>query len=85
MTLPRFAAVQWLLFVAVLGGILYLLSPILTPLVSAAILAYIFSPVVNRTVGCRLPRVLDLVMGGLLVRLHHADARYLDSTMYRAP
>ena len=69
MTLPRFAAVQWLLLIAVLGGILYLLSPILTPFVSAAILAYICNPVVNRMVGCRLPRTpaVVIVMVGLLV------------------
>ncbi|MBW8077972.1 MAG: AI-2E family transporter, partial [Gallionella sp.] len=71
MTLSRFAAVQWLLFVAVLGGIFYLLSPILTPFVAAAILAYICNPLVGRLVRCKLPRTLAvlLVMLGLLILL----------------
>lgn len=69
MTLSRFAAVQWLLFIAVLGGIFYLLSPILTPFVAAAILAYICNPLVSRLAAFKLPRTLAvvLVMAGLLV------------------
>ncbi len=69
MTLPRFAAVQWLSFTAVLGVLLYLLSPILTPFVAAAILAYICNPLVQRLVRCKLPRTLAvlLVMLGLLL------------------
>lgn len=69
MTLPRFAAVQWLSLVVVLGGILYLLSPILTPFVAAAILAYICNPLVSRLTACKLPRALAvmLVMLALLV------------------
>jgi predicted PurR-regulated permease PerM len=38
MTLSRFAAVQWLSFLAVAALLLYLLSPILTPFVVAVIL-----------------------------------------------
>lgn len=69
MTLPRFAAVQWLSFITVLGVLLYLLSPILTPFVAAAILAYICNPFVHRLVRCKLPRTLAvlLVMLGLLL------------------
>lgn len=69
MTLPRFAAVQWLMLVVVLGGIFYLLSPILTPFVAAAILAYICNPVVSRLTQCKLPRALAviLVMIALLI------------------
>ena len=69
MTLPRFAAVQWLSFIAVLGVLLYLLSPILTPFVAAAILAYICDPLVRRLVRFKLPRTLAvlLVMLGLLL------------------
>jgi len=85
MTLPRFAAAQWLSIVAVLSGILYLLGPRLTPFAFVAILVYICNPVVNRMAGCRLPRTLAIVMGEPLVGLRHADAWYLDSTMYRAP
>ncbi len=69
MTTPRFAAVQWLLFIAVLGGILYLLSPILTPFVAAAILAYICNPLVTRLTALKLSRTLSvvIVMSGLML------------------
>ncbi len=62
MTTPRFAAVQWLLFIAVLGGIFYLLSPILTPFVAAAILAYICNPLVTRLTALKVPRTLSVVI-----------------------
>ncbi len=60
---------QWLLFIAVLGGILYLLSPILTPFVAAAILAYICNPLVTRLTALKVPRTLSvvIVMIGLMV------------------
>ncbi len=69
MTLPRFAAVQWLLFAAVTGLLLYLLSPILTPFVAAGILAYICNPLVRRMGVWKVPRTLAvvLVMSGLLL------------------
>ena len=58
-----------LLLIAVLGGIFYLLSPILTPFVAAAILAYICNPLVSLLAEYKLPRGLAvvLVMLGLLV------------------
>ena len=69
MTSPRFAAVQWPAFIVVLGALLYLLSPILTPFVAAAILAYICNPAVQRLARFRMPRTLAvlLVMLALLV------------------
>jgi predicted PurR-regulated permease PerM len=72
MTLPRFAAVQWLtvvVVIAVFAVLLYLLGPILTPFVAAAILAYICNPLVRRLCAWRLSRTLAvlLVMGGLLL------------------
>jgi predicted PurR-regulated permease PerM len=69
MTSPRFAAVQWLSFIVVLGAILYLLSPILTPFVVAAILAYICNPPVQRLVRLKTPQTLAvlLVMLALLL------------------
>jgi predicted PurR-regulated permease PerM len=69
MILSRFAAVQWLLFIAVLGGVFYLLSPMLTPFVAATILAYICNPLVSRLARWKLPRTLAvmLVMLGLLI------------------
>lgn len=69
MTLPRFAAAQWLIFAAVAAVLLYLLSPILTPFVAAGILAYICNPLVQRLAARKVPRTLAvaLVMGGLLL------------------
>lgn len=69
MTLSRFAAVQWLSVAAAVAVLLYLLGPILTPFVAAAILAYICNPLVRRLCDWKLPRTLAvmLVMGGLLL------------------
>ena len=66
---PRFAAVQWLSFVAAVILLLYLLGPILTPFVAAGILAYICNPLVQRLRAWKVPRTLAvvLVMGGLLL------------------
>jgi len=64
---PRFWG--WLAVALVVGGLLYLLSPILAPFLFAAILAYILDPLVERLTGKFVPRTLAvlLVMLGLLV------------------
>jgi predicted PurR-regulated permease PerM len=62
MTLSRFAAVQWLSFLAVAVLLLYLLNPILTPFVAAGILAYICNPMVQRLCVWKIPRTLGVVM-----------------------
>lgn len=62
MTLSRFAVVQWLSVAVVCGLLLYLLSGILTPFVTAAILAYICNPLVGRLCDWRVPRALAVVM-----------------------
>jgi predicted PurR-regulated permease PerM len=69
MTLSRFAALQWLSFAVFSVVLVYLLSPILTPFVAAAVLAYICNPLVQRLCACRIPRTLAvlLVMAGLLL------------------
>ena len=61
----------WLAIALVLGGLLYLLSPILAPFLFAAILAYILDPLVERMTGRRVPRTLAvlLVMLGVLALL----------------
>lgn len=56
MTLSRLTAVQWLIFTAVIATLFYLLSPILTPFVAAAIFAYICNPLVNRLERYKFPR-----------------------------
>jgi predicted PurR-regulated permease PerM len=69
MTLSRFAAVQWLSVAAAVALLLYLLGPILTSFVAAAILAYICNPLVRRLCGWKLGRTLAtaLVMASLLL------------------
>ncbi len=71
MPLSRFAALQWLSFAVVFAWLAYLLSPILTPFVAAAILAYICNPLVQRLSACKVPRTIAvmLVMVGLLLLL----------------
>jgi predicted PurR-regulated permease PerM len=39
---------QWLILLLVLGGVLYLLSPVLMPFVAAALFAYLADPVADR-------------------------------------
>jgi len=68
MTSERLAALQWLAIATVLAWLVYLLGPILTPFVAAAILAYICDPWVNRLCAWKLPRALAtlLAMAALL-------------------
>lgn len=62
MTLSRFTAMQWLILTAVAVAFFYLLSPILTPFVAAAIFAYICNPLVNRLEKYKLPRSLAVTL-----------------------
>lgn len=64
-----------LLWLGLGGWILYLLSPILTPFIIAALLAYLGDPLVDRLEARRLPRALAVtlvfcvILGGLLLLL----------------
>lgn len=60
---------SWLAVALAIGGLLYLLSPILAPFLFAAILAYILDPLVERLTGRYVPRTLAvlLAMFGVLV------------------
>lgn len=56
------------------GGLLYLLSPVLTPFLLSAVLAYMFNPLVTRAERWRVPRTLSVLLlfvllAGLLVLL----------------
>jgi predicted PurR-regulated permease PerM len=46
--------------VIVIGGLLYLLAPILTPFLSGALLAYLVNPLVNQLVRLHIPRLLSV-------------------------
>lgn len=74
MTQERFAALQWLTGAALFAWLMYLLTPILTPFVAAAILAYLCAPLVNWLCNRRVPRVaaallVMLLLVGLIILL----------------
>lgn len=52
---------NWLIAVALVGGLMYLLAPVLTPFVAAALLAYIGDPLADRLQKLRMPRTLAVV------------------------
>jgi len=52
----------WLLIALVSGFLIYLLAPVLTPFMVAAILAYIGDPLVDRLELYKLPRTLAVVI-----------------------
>jgi predicted PurR-regulated permease PerM len=61
----------WIALAAVAAALLWLLAPVLTPFLVAAVLAYALRPAVDRLVGWRLPRLLAalLVEVALIVAL----------------
>ncbi len=60
---------NWLIAVALLGWLLYLLAPILTPFVAAALLAYVGDPIADRLQRLKLPRTVAVVAVFLLTFL----------------
>jgi len=52
---------NWLIAVAVTGWLLYLLAPVLTPFVAAALLAYMGDPLADRLQKLKMPRTLAVV------------------------
>ncbi len=68
---------NWLIAVAITGWLVYLLAPILTPFVAAALFAYLGDPLADRLQRLRLPRsaavvtvfVLTFVVVALLIIL----------------
>ncbi len=57
---------NWLIAVALAGWLLYLLAPVLTPFIAAALLAYIGDPLADRLQRFKLPRTLAVVVVFLL-------------------
>ena len=63
----------WLVFIAllVMGGLVYVLGPILTPFLAGALLAYIFDPLVDRLEARGLSRgtgtIMVIVLAGLVL------------------
>jgi len=60
---------NWLIAIALVGWLLYLLAPVLTPFVAAALLAYIGDPLADRLQKLRLPRTLAVAAVFLLTFL----------------
>ncbi len=59
----------WLLSVLVVGYLVYLLAPVLTPFMVSAILAYIGDPLVDRLEKYKMPRTLAVVIVFLALTL----------------
>ena len=57
---------NWLIAIAIVGWLLYLLAPVLTPFIAAALLAYIGDPLADRLQRLRFPRTLAVVTVFLL-------------------
>ena len=61
--------ILWVLVVAVAGWLIYLLAPILTPFVAAALLAYLGDPLVDRLQKMRMPRTVGVIFAFLFIFL----------------
>ena len=61
--------INWLIAIALIGWLMYLLAPVLTPFVAAALLAYIGDPMADRLQRLKLPRTLAVVAVFLLTFL----------------
>ncbi|UJP04855.1 MAG: AI-2E family transporter [Nitrosomonas sp.] len=57
----------WLVLAGLSGGVIYLLSPILTPFLLAAVIAYICNPAVSRMAERNIPRTAGAIMIMLLL------------------
>ena len=66
MTMSVDRRTNWLIAVALTGWLLYLLAPVLTPFIAAALLAYIGDPLADRLQRFKLPRTLAVVAVFLL-------------------
>jgi predicted PurR-regulated permease PerM len=52
---------NWLIAIALTGWLLYLLAPVLTPFIAAALLAYIGDPMADRLQRLKFPRTIAVV------------------------
>ncbi len=60
---------NWLIALALAGWLVYLLAPVLTPFVAAALLAYMGDPLADRLQKLKMPRTLAVVAVFLLTFL----------------
>lgn len=59
--MPNDLRLNWLVAIALTGWVFYLLAPVLTPFVAAALLAYMGDPLADRLQKLRMPRTLAVV------------------------
>lgn len=57
---------SWLIAIALTGWLLYLLAPVLTPFVAAALLGYIGDPLADRLQRLKMPRTIAVICVFLL-------------------
>jgi len=60
----------WMALASIVGLLIYLLSPILTPFLLAGIIACIFNPLVTKIELWRIPRSLGAMLVGNRIGLH---------------
>jgi len=60
---------RWLIILSILivGALVYLLAPVLTPFVVAILLAYLFNPIVDWLVRWHVPRILAVIVVFLFI------------------
>ena len=61
--------INWLIAIALVGWLIWLLTPVLTPFVAAALLAYIGDPLADRLQRFNIPRTIAVVCVFLLTFL----------------
>ena len=59
--MPNDLRLNWLIAIALTGWLFYLLAPVLTPFVAAALLAYVGDPLADRLQKLKMPRTLAVV------------------------
>ena len=60
--MASYSRINWLIAFALIGWFFYLLAPVLTPFVAAAILAYIGNPLTGRLQRLRFSRTVAVVI-----------------------
>ena len=60
---------NWMIAIALIGWLMWLLAPVLTPFIAAALLAYIADPLADRLQRLKIPRTIAVVLVFLLTFL----------------
>ena len=62
---------KWLTtsLILIFSVLIYLLSPVLTPFLIAAIISYLFNPVVDKLTSCHIPRTLSVTIAFIIILL----------------